>query len=180
MIYLTVLRNVKDDTETTKQASQRIKDRIQSDYQQQIVYDGARPTLTRDDFNVSHHFPVVVAIVDSQRVGIDVTYSHSPPHFTHDECTQLFTRVPKTEQEFLLLWALREACLKYTGEGFRETPLSIGPIPDPATLPELESSEFDPPTATVENHTLYCFKIRGQISAAQCRLVALSQIVILA
>lgn len=180
MIYLIVLEPTNDEAEAIKQASRRIKDKIQSDYNQQIIYTGTRPTLQQADFNVSHHFPVVVAIADTHRVGIDVTYAQNPPTFNHDECAQLFTYPPKNEEEFMLLWALREAHLKYTGEGFRETPLSIESIPDPAALPELESSNFDPPTAIVENHLVYCFKVRGQISAAQCRLKALSKIVVLA
>lgn len=139
-----------------------------------------RPSLHSHDFNISHHFPIVLGIASEQRVGIDITYGDGGPQFNNDECRMLFDADPPCSQRsFLLLWAIREAYLKYTGEGFRETPLQIGPLPPTESFPDLETPGFVPAETTAENARIYCFTVRGFIGAAHCPRQALSQYVVL-
>ena len=166
MLYLIDVSGESDEPAALRRASAAIKARIASDYGETIIYNQGRPSLTKHDFNITHHFPLCLAIATDQRVGIYLTYGNSPPSFTQDQFRLLFAPVPANELEFLLCWAAREAYLKFTGEGFREQAVAVE-IPS-GSICDLESESFIPLTVTVEKTDVHCFRLRGLIGAAVC------------
>ena len=88
--------------------------------------DSQRPVcLNRGiDFNISHSGDWLLMAVSSQRVGVDIEHiklqrnirAIAQRYFSQQECQDLYASDNFTKA-FYQLWTLKEASVKYTGEG---------------------------------------------------------------
>ena len=81
-------------------------------------------------FNLSHCRKAVACVVADSPVGIDVEetcrFSDSIARYTlDDEEYESVVKVDNPSQAFIRLWTMKEALLKYTGEGLRRDIKSV-------------------------------------------------------
>ena len=96
-------------------------------------------------FNLSHCRKAVACVVADSPVGIDVEetcrFSDSIARYTlDDEEYESVVKADNPSQAFIRLWTMKEALLKYTGEGLRrdiKTVLRISPANKVEFLTEL-------------------------------------------
>lgn len=96
-------------------------------------------------FNLSHCRKAVACVVADSPVGIDVEetcrFSDSIARYTlDDEEYESVVKVDNPSQAFIRLWTMKEALLKYTGEGLRrdiKTVLRLSPANKVEFLTEL-------------------------------------------
>lgn len=100
--------------------------------------EGGKPTLkghSESHFNLSHCAKAVACVVADRPVGIDVEetcrYKDSLARYAmNDEEYNQITRSDNPALTFTKLWTMKEALLKYTGEGLRrdiKTVLNLSP-----------------------------------------------------
>ena len=100
--------------------------------------EGGKPTLkghSEIHFNLSHCAKAVACVVADRPVGIDVEetcrYKDSLARYAmNDEEYNQITRSDNPALTFTKLWTMKEALLKYTGEGLRrdiKTVLNLSP-----------------------------------------------------
>ena len=100
--------------------------------------EGGKPSLkghTDIHFNLSHCAKAVACVVADRPVGIDVEetcrYKDSLARYAmNDEEYEEITRSDNPALTFTKLWTMKEALLKYTGEGLRrdiKTVLNLSP-----------------------------------------------------
>ena len=100
--------------------------------------EGGKPTLkghSEIHFNLSHCTKAVACVVADRPVGIDVEetcrYKDSLARYAmNDEEYNQITRSDNPALTFTKLWIMKEALLKYTGEGLRrdiKTVLNLSP-----------------------------------------------------
>ena len=100
--------------------------------------EGGKPTLkghSEIHFNLSHCTKAVACVVADRPVGIDVEetcrYKDSLARYAmNDEEYNQITRSDNPALTFTKLWTMKEALLKYTGEGLRrdiKTVLNLSP-----------------------------------------------------
>ena len=96
-------------------------------------------------FNISHCRKAVACVVADSPVGIDVEetcrFSDSIARYTlDDEEYESVVKADNPSQAFIRLWTMKEALLKYTGEGLRrdiKTVLRLSPANKVEFLTEL-------------------------------------------
>lgn len=96
-------------------------------------------------FNLSHCRKAVACVVADSPVGIDVEetcrFSYSIARYTlDDEEYESVVKADNPSQAFIRLWTMKEALLKYTGEGLRrdiKTVLRLSPANKVEFLTEL-------------------------------------------
>ncbi|MGM9699619.1 MAG: 4'-phosphopantetheinyl transferase family protein [Prevotella sp.] len=100
--------------------------------------EGGKPSLKGHPeihFNLSHCAKAVACVVADHQVGIDVEetnrYKDSLARYAmNDEEYDQITRSDNPAETFTKLWTMKEALLKYTGEGLRrdiKTVLNLSP-----------------------------------------------------
>lgn len=100
--------------------------------------EGGKPTLKGHPdihFNLSHCRKAVACVVADSPVGIDIEetrrYKESlARHAMNDEEYKEITESDNPDETFTKLWTMKEALLKYTGEGLRrdiKTVLNLSP-----------------------------------------------------
>jgi 4'-phosphopantetheinyl transferase len=102
----------------------------------------ALPDLPGLDFNLTHGAGwVAVALARGGRVGVDVEGANRPvewddlaPHFMHPAELAEFRALPPARRpaRALEIWAVKEACLKASGEGLSAVPQRVLLLPDGA------------------------------------------------
>lgn len=112
-------------------------------------YDAnGKPSILRHPeifFNLSHCRKAVACVVADSPVGIDVEetcrFSDSIARYTlDDEEYESVVKADNPSQAFIRLWTMKEALLKYTGEGLRrdiKTVLRLSPANKVEFLTEL-------------------------------------------
>lgn len=101
--------------------------------------EGGKPSISGHPdiyFNLSHCRKAVACVVADSPVGIDIEetcrFSESIARYTLDD--EEYENVMKSDnpsQAFIRLWTMKEALLKYTGEGLRrdiKTVLHLPPV----------------------------------------------------
>ena len=95
-------------------------------------------------FNISHCRKAVACVVADSPVGIDVEetcrFSDSIARYTLDDEYESVVKADNPSQAFIRLWTMKEALLKYTGEGLRrdiKTVLRLSPANKVEFLTEL-------------------------------------------
>ncbi|MGN0281598.1 MAG: 4'-phosphopantetheinyl transferase family protein [Prevotella sp.] len=99
--------------------------------------EGGKPTLVGHPeihFNLSHCAKAVVCVVADSPVGIDVEetcrYKDSLAHYAMNEKEyEEINNSDNPAETFIRLWTMKEALLKYTGEGLRREIKSVLNLP---------------------------------------------------